>query len=195
MHFPQYRRMGWLTASQTTGTATCPFLQLCLLKFYVLFQPQFRDLVLCIHLVYSIYLRDRLLGIHVRIRISIPAKSLTVTYIRHSFKENWLNMWNSQVSLITTVQSDVTEYSYYSRLAQLYGVDMPLFITRSVPCSPGASMVTSIFSTRGYSERWRACSLENRVLRQLRTSDAERRSAAALDTKPAWHTLALRVLY
>lgn len=66
-------------------------------------------------------------------------------------------------------------------------MDIPLFMTSSVPSSPGPCMDTSIFSMRGYSALCLACSLEKTALRWLRTSATDGRAAAAAaaaDAKP-----------
>jgi len=80
----------------------------------------------------------------------------------------------------------VNTFPFHLRLAQLSGVDMPLFMMRVVPTSPGPCMDTSIFSIRGYRALCLACSLENTALRWLRTSAGDGRRAAAEDAKPVW---------
>lgn len=75
-----------------------------------------------------------------------------------------------------------------SRLAQLSGVDIPLFMTSRVPSRPGPRMDTSIFSMRGYRALCLACSLEKTALRWLRPPGAGARAdpaaAAAAVAKP-----------
>lgn len=81
---------------------------------------------------------------------------------------------------------------FYSRLAQLSGVDIPLFMTSSVPSRPRPCMDTSIFSTRGYRALCLVCSLEKTALRWLRISAVDGRTAALVDEKPGeWISLLL----
>lgn len=72
----------------------------------------------------------------------------------------------------------------HPRLAQLRGVDIPLFMMSSVPSSPGPCTDTSIFSMRGYRALCLACSRENTALRWLRISAVGGRMAAAAEAKP-----------
>lgn len=72
----------------------------------------------------------------------------------------------------------------YSRLAQLRGVDIPLFMISSVPSSPGPCIDTSIFSMRGYRALCLACSRENTAFLWLRISAGGGRMAAAAEAQP-----------
>lgn len=74
--------------------------------------------------------------------------------------------------------------SLHSRLAQLRGVDIPLFMISSVPSSPGPCIDTSIFSMRGYRALCLACSRENTAFRWLRISAGGGRMAAAAEAQP-----------
>lgn len=74
--------------------------------------------------------------------------------------------------------------SLHSRLAQLRGVDIPLFMISSVPSSPGPCIDTSIFSMRGYRALCLACSRENTAFRWLSISAGGGRMAAAAEAQP-----------
>lgn len=74
--------------------------------------------------------------------------------------------------------------SLHSRLAQLRGVDIPLFMMSSVPSSPGPCIDTSIFSMRGYRALCLACSRENTAFLWLRISAGGGRMAAAAEAQP-----------
>lgn len=74
--------------------------------------------------------------------------------------------------------------SLHSRLAQLRGVDIPLFMISNVPSSPGPCMDTSIFSMRGYRALCLACSRENTAFRWRSISAGGGRMAAAAVAQP-----------
>lgn len=75
-------------------------------------------------------------------------------------------------------------FCLHSRLAQLRGVDIPLFMISSVPSSPGPCIDTSIFSMRGYRAVCLACSRENTALRWQSISAAGGRMDVAAEAKP-----------
>lgn len=92
--------------------------------------------------------------------------------------------FNFKFQVVSFTQSQESQAAFHSRLAQLSGVDIPLFMTSSVPSSPGPCMDTSIFSTRGYRALCLACSREKTALRWPRTLVVGGRTAIAADAKP-----------